>query len=460
MLPGARRVGIARALLATLLAGAFGVWAAAPVTAQMHQPDATLHDAQAELRSAARDTAGHGSDPARLDSLGVALLRLVRENDARTIFTRVTAIDSTDAAAHAGLGRLALVHGRLAEAESLFTRSLARERDPAVVHDLFVTHLRQHDYAAAAALAEEAGEPGRADALRSAAETPPYTIAAGPDEVRIPFAVMYPVPCIRVKLNGNSVLLAIDSGARDLVLDSRAAGASSVQASNTESAIDWMGRRFAVNDAVVRTLEIGAMRIEHLPAGLTPLRSFGLQLNLHSEPVIGVIGIELLRAFTPTIDYPRMTLVLRRPGVAWSAGAGAKRVPFEVWGEHALMVPGTVNGGRRTMLQVHSGIPECGFAAPTEVFTEAGLKSGAVSRTVKGATAWFPGFKSARVNVPGITAGDVISQQVAGWAMECGPDPLWRYGMRSDGYLSHDFFRPWRVTFDWSGQALVFEPKR
>ena len=56
------------ALLGTLLAGlANADWLA---------PDATFREAQTQLRDAVRDTAGHGDDVVRLDSLGVALLRL------------------------------------------------------------------------------------------------------------------------------------------------------------------------------------------------------------------------------------------------------------------------------------------------------------------------------------------------------------------------------------------------
>ena len=46
------------------------------------QPDPSYREAQLMLRLAARDTAGHAGDPGRLDSLGVALLRLVRLDDA------------------------------------------------------------------------------------------------------------------------------------------------------------------------------------------------------------------------------------------------------------------------------------------------------------------------------------------------------------------------------------------
>ena len=55
---------------------------AASAAADWLQPDASLREAQLLLRVAVRDTAGHGDDPVRLDSLGVALMRLGRLSEA------------------------------------------------------------------------------------------------------------------------------------------------------------------------------------------------------------------------------------------------------------------------------------------------------------------------------------------------------------------------------------------
>ncbi|MGH7730704.1 MAG: hypothetical protein ACRENJ_05565, partial [Candidatus Eiseniibacteriota bacterium] len=56
--------------------------------AEWLQPDASYRDAQLVLRQALRDTVGHGGDPARLDSLGLAQLRLARFAEARAAFAR------------------------------------------------------------------------------------------------------------------------------------------------------------------------------------------------------------------------------------------------------------------------------------------------------------------------------------------------------------------------------------
>src|SRR5262249_33094681 len=86
-LPGRRAARKTTAgLLVTLTLIALAVVAA---HAEWLQPDPTLRDAQYQLRAALRDTIGHADDAGRLDTLGVALLRIGRTQDAVTIFRRV-----------------------------------------------------------------------------------------------------------------------------------------------------------------------------------------------------------------------------------------------------------------------------------------------------------------------------------------------------------------------------------
>src|ERR1044071_5339277 len=90
---GGRRAP-ARNLLAATLLSVIGALTLAPVPslADWLQPDGSYREAQLILKMAARDTAGHADDPGRLDSLGVALLRLGRLAEAREGFQRSLAL--------------------------------------------------------------------------------------------------------------------------------------------------------------------------------------------------------------------------------------------------------------------------------------------------------------------------------------------------------------------------------
>ncbi|MEK7330782.1 MAG: aspartyl protease family protein [Candidatus Eisenbacteria bacterium] len=443
-----------------LLAAALALILAASVAfADWLQPDPSYRDAQFLLRQALRDTLGHGGEPARLDTLGLALLRLGRFDEARAVYGRALAVDPYDAAPAAAFGKLALFADRLSEAESLLSVAVAAGTESGALADLYATRLRRGDYARAAELAPLVNDQGRVPMLELMAEHPPYRVTAGPDEAKVPWSKGYPIPLMRVKLNGRSVLMALDTGSRDLIVDQSFARTCGVKMLPLKSLVFWDGARIAVQNALVQRLELGGMRIEDLPAGVTGLRKWMLQVNPQAEPVAGVIGLGLLRNFTPTIDYRGQALELRRPGRPYPVGPNALRVPFEIWGESELTVYGSLNGGRRMALVFQSGVGGCGVGAPADVFAEVGVKPGKLARAFKGAGSVLQGRPWAAVSVPNVVVGPLVREKVAGWSGVLDEAELWKHGVRRDAILSHDFFHGQRVTIDWAARELVVEGK-
>jgi hypothetical protein len=289
------------------------------------------------------------------------------------------------------------------------------------------------------------------------AERGAWTIASGPEQGEALFARSYPVPLVKVRLNGESVLMAVDTGAGDLLLDEAAARRCRVERLPARFPVAWSGTRLAAQGAWVGRLELAGFRIEGVPAAVLGLRKWSVLVNPQGERVAGVIGLHLLRRFVPTLDHPRGRLVLRRPGTSAPAGADAVREPFEVWGEHDLTVWGSLAGGRRMALVVQTGVPGCGVGAPREVFEELGIKAGPVTRMLQGAGSWLQGQSWTPVTVPTVTVGRVSEGKVPGLIGALDPAELWRHGVRRDALLSSDFFRRRRVTVDWAARELVFE---
>jgi hypothetical protein len=317
--------------------------------------------------------------------------------------------------------------------------------------------VRAGRWAEAAELAEAAGQAGRAEPLRRMAEQGAYVIAAGPDQDEIPFSRGWPAPLVKVKLNGHLVLMAIDTGADEMVLDESTARACGVTQGTAQYPVFWTGTRGTVRTAWVDRLEVGDFRIERIPAGTRSLRKWSLDVNPQGERVAGVIGLGLLRRFSPTLDFARQRLVLRRPGVALPTEG--QRVPFELWGENELMVWGSIGSGRRMALAVQTGIAACGFAAPQEVFEEFGLKPSRMSRVVGGAGSVTGGGRWVAVTVPNVTIGAVSRDKLPGWMGGLDAAELWRHGVRRDAVISHDFFRDRRVTIDWATHTLLIDGK-
>ncbi|HEY6194599.1 MAG TPA: aspartyl protease family protein [Candidatus Eisenbacteria bacterium] len=424
--------------------------AAVTVRADWLTPDASFRDAQMQLRYATRDTVGHADDVARLDTLGVALLRLGRVGEARTLFARTLAAKPGDPAACAALGKLALWADRLGQAESLLTLAGDVEQSRA---DLYATRLRRAEWNEAGSMCEELGDDGRKPLLERLAEGPP--MAAQGDAVRLLFERIWPAPLIKVRLNGAPVLMMVDTGTPGLLVDPIAVRQYHVTPIAGQRLTPWTGTRVAIKNALVAKLEIGGIAFTNVPAGVLPLRKLSLEVNPQSTAVMGVIGVDVLRRFAVTFDYPRRRFEMAP--LASAAGITGTRVPFELWGENELTAWGSINGGRRMAMTLATGLPEGGVGAPEPVFEELGIKSGGVSKLVKGAGTWLQGRAWAQVNVASLTLGRAAFDKLPGWSGAMEPVEMWRHGVRRDALLGPGILRGRRTTIDWAKRELVFE---
>ncbi len=429
---------------------------AAAAGAEWLRPDPSLRDALDALKYATRDTVGHGAEPARLDTLAIALLRVGRTDDAAKLFRRVLESTPGDDGAEAGLGKLALFAGRLDEADALL--SAADTTDEDVQRDRFWLRLRREDYAGAAQLAEAAGFPGRTESLNAfAAEDGLWRIADGAPEGTQLFSRVFPAPLVKVKLNGQSVLMSLDTGASGLIVDEGWAKRTGVRAIAGEWPSVWNGASVVLRGALVQRFEMAGVRVENVPAARADLSRWSLEANPQGEKIAGVVGLAVLRRLGATLDYQRNRLVLRRTPAP--PATGATRVPFEVWGENELMVRGSVAGGRRMWFLLETGLLGCGFAAPSEVLDEVGVKPGGVSKMVKSVGTVIAGRPWTPVTVPTVSIGAVVRDRVPGWSGAMDSGELWRHGVRRDGIVAGEFFRGRTLDFDWTKRELVIGAK-
>ena len=424
--------------------------------AEWMQPDPTLREAQQELRDAARDTVDHAGDPARLAALGAAQLKLARLADAEKTFARVLAASPGHAAAHAGLGRIAMLRGRDAQAESLL--ALVPEFE-GVARDRYSLALRREDWKAALAFASKLeGEEGRVPLLERLAAEEPTTVEFGAGSGIVNFERAWPVPLVKAKLNGMPVLMAVDLGATDILIDPPSSRLAKLEPVDGERSIPWMGSRVSGRNTVIASLTIGNATVRRVPGAITSLRKYSLQVNPQGVQIAGVIGLPALRRLGLTIDYHENRLEIARETAA--APAGAVRVPFDVWGEGELVVYGSVGGARKLAIQVGTGLPEAGIGSTPEVFEEFGIKPGKLANAVRSIGAVLQGRPWSRVTVPTLSFGPLVGDRVPGWSGVLDATELWRHGVRRDALLGPGFFRDRRVTVDWAKHELVFAPER
>ncbi len=420
-------------------------------------PDPSMRDAQASLERAIRDTTGGTPTPPRLDTLAVALMRLGRLDEAAPLLQRALAATPGDLSAAALLGRIALWRdGDAARAESLLAGPAAS--DPQARADLYAARLRGGNYAAAADMAESVDQGGRAPLLQALARARDVcTLVAGPEVERLHFVRMWPVPLVRVRLNGQVVLMAVDTGAGDLIVDESAARRTKIDLMPSQLQVRWDGGQVAARNALVQRLGLGGMQLERVPAAVVNLHRWSLETNPQGETVGGVIGLNVLRLFRPTLDFGRVELRLARPGRPWTPPAGAARIPFQVWGENELTVHGAISGGRRMAMLFASGLPGCDVGAPSDVFAEFGVRAGGVQSAVTGVGNRLGGRTYPMVTVPALAVGPIARDHVSGCVGALDSGELWSHNTRRDAVLGGAFFRGKRVTIDWERHTLVVE---
>jgi len=425
--------------------------AGATVAPAQDDAPANWREAQTLLRDAVRDTAGRGEDPVRLATLGQALLRLGRWNDAEKVLNRVLAVRPDDRPTLAGLGKMALYRHHVPAAESLLVAAGDAE---GAARDLYAARLRRGEWQAAAGLAEAVGDEGHLPLLERLQEVNAYELLPGPEKASIGFDRSFPVPLVRVKLNGTMVLAAVDPGCPHVLVDPTAMRANRLERLPGERAVFWIGSHVAAGNALAQNINLGGITIANVPVASTSLHRYSLDVNPMGRDIGLVIGLPLLERLGLTMDFRRQRLELRRGPAPAARG---QRVPFERWSENQLVVWGTIGGGRKLSMIVGTGLPGAGFGGPNDLFDELGLRPGKMSNLMRGPGMVLQGRPWAQVSVPTLSIGGVVGDRVSGWMGAMDPGEAWREGVRLDGLLGPEWFRGRRVTFDWEKHELLIE---
>jgi hypothetical protein len=251
--------------------------------------------------------------------------------------------------------------------------------------------------------------------------------------------------------------MAVDPGSAELLLDPQAARLAHVTLVGGERPVAWMGSRVAGHDALVSRLGLGHIELHDVPASVTNLHRYSLEVNPEGEALGGVIGLSVLERFGVTIDFRDQVLELRPLGE--TPTAKAEIVPFERWGESELMVRGSLEGGRRMAFWLGTGLPEAAVGAPQATFDEAGVRAGKFANFVRGVGSMLSGTPWTQVMASTLAVGPVVRDHAEGWSGAMDPGEMWRHGMRRDGILGPRFFTGRRVTFDWARHELRFESR-
>ncbi len=394
---------------------------------------------------------------------GEDLFRSGRFADAEKAYQSAIAGDAANGPAAVRLGEIALLGNRFAEAEQHLERAIElRPHDHRPKLLLAETYYRQDRLVQAAELFREGGREVTADTLASLKGITPYEITGKSDVTRVKFVRTDPLPVIRARFNGTEDgLLLIDTGASELFLDTRFAEKLGVPQFGSTTRAFAGGKQASIGHGRLNSIQLGEFEIKNLPVVVKERRPLGIAPG--GETPIGVIGTVVFYHFFTTLDYPNGELVLRRKTdqvraeLARRAEApGTHVVPFWMAGTHFMVAWGTANDSEPFLMFADTGLAGGGFLCPESTMRAAGIDLTGLP-SFEGMGGGGP-VKVTPFTVERLTLGDASRSYVRSFFGAFPPSTEHELGFRIGGIISHGFFRPYALTFDFEEMRLLLTP--
>jgi hypothetical protein len=354
--------------------------------------------------------------------------------------------------------------GDLSAAEAGYVTALAANpKDPAALLGLARIRLFQDRRADAERLATEvpAGEPNAAAAGRVLAEVKRREAALDPANVdvpasgtKVPFVVTDPLPIVKVRVNDKAdAYFLIDTGAAEAALDPDFASELGITVEEGGTGVFAGGKTARFKRAVLDSLSLGDAKVRHLAVTLFPTRAFRLD---GTHRLDGIIGTGVLYRFLATLDYPHGLLFLRPRGDSADcerAAANAHDAVAPMWlvGDHFIFAHARVNDGPEGLFNIDTGGAGVGVMVSPATLADSHVTldtAHASEGQGGGGPVKLVPF-TAKVRFASIERADVPGTYT--------PEGN-QYGIfpfDAAGTLSHLFFRPYALTFDFVAMKLV-----
>jgi hypothetical protein len=397
------------------------------------------------------------SDPRTGDA--DALFASGRFAEAETAYAAILAADPAQRHAIRRLGELALLGNRLDGAEQHLQRVVELAPDDREAAELLAeSYFRRDNFAAAAALLQAHGLPAQRAA--GFGDERPYAGLPSTDPVRLDFLVTDPLPLVALRLNsGVESAFLIDTGGPELIVDTEAAREIGLEAEAESTGTFAAGMTASVLHGKLDALALGSLELRDVPVTISPIRRFS---HLFDRTVDGVLGTVVFYHFLAEMDYPggRLTLWPKTPESAEPferevADGTRIAVPFWLAGDHLIVAPGQVNDGPPTLLFVDTGLAGGGFTCPQSTVEEAHVRLIHEAAT----EAAFPGgtVSITPLVVERLRLGEAEERDVQGLFGPFPPLLEHTHGFRIGGLISHTFFKPYDVVFDFTGMRLLLK---
>ncbi len=358
-----------------------------------------------------------------------------------------------NAHAAAQVGYIALLSNRFRVAESFLARAVSL--DPADItarQRLAECHVRQDRHARAVPLLKQTGR-SQDEAFATVYEhlgARPWRIS-GPESTRAPFFILDPVPGIEASINGGPAQKFLLDTYATLDLSPEAAEAAGLRAlaSITGGVVDNMPVVSYLG--VLDSLRIGEIEIRGIPVQWTDAKRPTMP---DGTPPAGVIGTTVFYHFLTTMDYAGRALILRRKTAAQQrevhAKAGRSRLPLWLAGDHYPCTLGSLGSQGPRMVTLDTGGIAHGFDTTVAIAEQAGFTVDHAHATSSNGATVYP------ATADRLSLGKAVVRDVTGMAVDRvfpglpGPGQSERFGFDLTANFTHEFFKPFAITFDYT----------
>lgn len=373
---------------------------------------------------------GSGGAPLAQSSPGSAAFAQGQFEEAESAYEKAVSTNPDDAMALAGLARARLNNGKEDQAIELANRALAiAPNNPVAMSTLNIAQARKAAFA-----------PDRFVIKRSDQST-----------AVIKFIRTDPLPVVSLIIGSKTVNFLIDTGGPNIVLSPALAQELGLPLEEAGQGVFAGGLQARVRRTVVPKIQIGGIEISNVPAGV-----IGDGSTPNGFKTDGVIGTGFLMHFLSTLDYCRGELVLapRADSAKFQAqaqAAGDNIVRMWLIGDHFIFARGRLNQAPEGLLFVDTGLAGAGLAPSKEALDEAKIAidmSNPKTGMGGGGPVQFVDFR-ASATLGKLTRNDVLGNYIIG------ANPLGGMPFKTNGIISHSFFRQSRLTFDFEAMKLV-----
>ncbi|SEG62913.1 Aspartyl protease [Nonomuraea solani] len=360
-----------------------------------------------------------------------------------------------DARALAQLGYLALLSNRFEEAEKRLSKALDLEPgDVASAQRLAECFVRQDRLSKAVPLLRKVDRP------REKALTELYSHISGtPWQLRgaksahIPFVTLDPVPAVEATVNGRRGTFWLDTYAT-LDLSEEMAQEAGLRAVTTMSGGVANNQPITISLGILDSFKVGNVEVRNLPVQWSNARRPPLP---DGTSAAGAFGTTIFYHFLTTMDYARKALTLRPRTEAAPRAHFVDRLPLWLAGDHYPCTVGSLGDYGPRMVTVDTG----GIGVALDTTVQIAEQAGGITVDRDHPIPQPGGIKLYPITAERISLGRAVGRNLPGHAADNvfpgfpGPGQSAMFGFDLIANFTHEFFKPYAITFDYQRMHLT-----